>query len=125
MVVKNIGNLFLLNNLSSSILDLISSSQEKPNGDEGSMKPKHISTTISAEDLPIARFVDWRVVNYLVTKAGEAGADKLVSFKQFALISSMEPPKLNISIGDLTLLISSLSFSVATVLIEPFSITTP
>jgi hypothetical protein len=53
VVVKKIGSFFFRNSFTNLILDAINSGQLNPRGDEGSIKPLHISTIISAGDFPI------------------------------------------------------------------------
>lgn len=78
MVVKKIGTCFFLKIFKSSIFAFTKSSQEKPNGDRGSINPLHISTTTSAGELPEASFADASKDNYLVLNAGDSGAGSLV-----------------------------------------------
>jgi hypothetical protein len=110
-VVKKIGNFFSRKILISSLLLLIRSTHGNPSGEEESINPLHISTTTRAGLLPGERLFELRV-NYLTRNAGESGAARLVSFRHFSLMSSREPPKLNISMGALLFFISDLRVSV-------------
>jgi hypothetical protein len=49
----------------------INSSHGKPSGDEGSIKPRHISTTTKAGELPSPVELDSRELNLIVLKKSE------------------------------------------------------
>src|SRR6056300_1129539 len=92
----------------------ITSSHSKPRGDEGSVKALHISTTTRAGKSPIPVGCDTSVLkSYWFKNVGEAGASRCVSSKLFNLISSIVPPKLNISSATVSFDISTLSASVS------------